>query len=105
MTSHEIRTGIVAPDEALGPPNHVWLVFSQVLVRVFNGNQAALLKIEDALPRFVHFLFLFLKVVPSFPSLICGHFSMLDLYIPKISGSRKRSENTEIGFVSEIFFP
>lgn len=59
MTNCEIRTGIVAPDEALGPLNHVWLVFSQVLVKVFNGNQVSLLKMEDALPRFVLFLFLF----------------------------------------------
>lgn len=55
MTSHEMSTGIVAPSEVLRPPNRVWSVFSQVLVKVLNENQASMLKIEDRLPRFVHF--------------------------------------------------
>lgn len=59
MTSHEIRTGIVAPNEVLGSPNHVWSVLSQVLVKVLNGNPASLLKIEDGLPRFLIFFVLF----------------------------------------------
>lgn len=58
MTSHEIRTSIVVPNEVLVLPDRVWSVLSQVLVKVLNGNQASLLKIEDGLPRFV-FLFCF----------------------------------------------
>lgn len=83
MTIYEIRTGMVAPDEALGPPNHVRLVFSQVLVKVFNGNHVSLLKkMKDTLPRFVLFVFV-LEIVPSFHSIIYSHFSMLELCIPE----------------------
>lgn len=84
MTSCEIRTGIVAPDEALRPPNHVWLVFSQVLVKVFNGNHVSLLKkMKDTLPGFVLFFVFVLEIVSSFHSIICSHFSMLELCIPE----------------------
>lgn len=47
MTNHGIRTGIVAPNEVHVPPNRVWSVFSQVLVKVLIANEASVLKIKD----------------------------------------------------------
>lgn len=84
MTSHEIRTGIVAPTEVLGSPNHVWSVSSQVLAEVLNGNQASLLKIEDGLPRFLLLFCFVFRNSSLFPSIICGHFSMLELYSRRV---------------------
>lgn len=75
----------MAPSEALGSPNRVWYVLSQVLMKVLNGNQAYVLKFEDGLPRFVHF-FVFRNSF-YFPFIICGLFSMLELTFQKISGS------------------
>lgn len=95
MISHEIRTSVVAPNEVLTTLDHAWSILSQVLVKVLNGNQASLLKVEDGLPRFV-FLFCFFRNSSLFPFIVCGHFSMLELCIPEDFGSWKYSENTEI---------
>lgn len=103
MTNPEIKTSTVVPSEVLGPPNSVWSVSSHFLVKVLKRNQTFMLKIEDGLPRFVHFLFL--EIVICFPSLYVVIFPCWNCVFWTISGSWKCSENTEIQFASEIFFP